>query len=59
MDLDAISKKAAEMKDQKPTIELKGYKVLGDGEFTKPVIVKAEGSPRRREEDQRRPAEKP
>lgn len=43
MDLDAISKKAAGMQDQKPTIELRGYKVLGDGKITKPVIVKAEG----------------
>jgi large subunit ribosomal protein L15 len=43
MDLTAISKKAATMQEQKPTIELKGYKVLGDGKLAKPVVIKADG----------------
>jgi len=43
IDLDAISKKASKLTEQKPMIELKGYKVLGDGKVAKPVIVKADG----------------
>ena len=43
IDLDVISKRASAMQDQKPTIELKGYKVLGDGKMVKPAIVKADG----------------
>jgi large subunit ribosomal protein L15 len=43
MDLTAISKKAASMQEPKPTLELKGYKVLGDGKLTKPMVIKADG----------------
>jgi large subunit ribosomal protein L15 len=41
--LDALSKRAEKSGDQKPTIELRGYKVLGDGKVTKPFIIKASG----------------
>jgi large subunit ribosomal protein L15 len=41
IDLYAISKKTASMQEARPTIELKGYKVLGDGKLAKPVVVKA------------------
>ncbi len=43
MDLNVLSKRAAGMQDSKPTIELRGYKILGDGKMTKSVIVKAAG----------------
>lgn len=50
IDLDAISKQAAGIQDSKPTIELKGYKVLGDGKLAKPVVVKASGFSKSAEE---------
>ncbi len=50
IDLNAISKRAAGMQDAKPTIELKGYKVLGDGKLAKPVVVKASGFSKSAEE---------
>jgi large subunit ribosomal protein L15 len=43
IDLTGISKKAAGMQEGKPTVELRGYKVLGGGKLAKPVVVKAEG----------------
>jgi large subunit ribosomal protein L15 len=43
MDLNVLSKRAVAMSEQKPTIELRGYKILGDGKITKSVIVKAAG----------------
>jgi large subunit ribosomal protein L15 len=43
IDLDAVSKRAEKSEEQKPTIELRGYKVLGDGKVTKPFIIKASG----------------
>jgi large subunit ribosomal protein L15 len=36
-----ISKRMEHSQEQKPTIELKGYKVLGSGEITKPGVIKA------------------
>ncbi|MDE1874305.1 MAG: uL15 family ribosomal protein [Candidatus Micrarchaeota archaeon] len=50
IDLNAISKRAAGMQDAKPTIELKGYKVLGGGRLAKPVVVKASGFSKSAEE---------
>lgn len=41
IDLDGISRMAAESSEGRPVIELKGYKVLGDGRVAKPVVVKA------------------
>ncbi len=43
IDLYQVNKLALEKSEEKPTIELKGYKVLGDGEIQKPIIIKAEG----------------
>lgn len=43
IDLDEISKKARASKESRPVIELKGYKVLGDGKVEKPIVVKAAG----------------
>ena len=43
IDLDEISKRARASKDPKPVVELKGYKVLGDGKIEKPLVVKAAG----------------
>ncbi len=43
IDLDVLSKRAEEAKDAKPTIELRGYKVLSDGMLRKPAIIKAAG----------------
>ncbi len=40
-DLGKINAMARKSGDAKPTIELKGYKVLGDGVLEKPAIVKA------------------
>lgn len=41
IDLYSISSKANSLEGSKPTIELKGYKVLSSGKLTKPVVVKA------------------
>lgn len=43
IDLNGVSKKAAGMQESKPTVELRGYKVLGGGKAAKPMVVKAEG----------------
>jgi large subunit ribosomal protein L15 len=43
INLNALSKKAAAMQEAKPTLELRGYKVLGTGKVTKPIVVKANG----------------
>lgn len=50
IDLDGISRKAATSGDAKPTLELRGYKVLSDGRLSKPVIIKAAGFSKRAEE---------
>lgn len=50
IDLNAISKKAAGLQEAKPTIELRGYKVLGGGKLGKPVVVKASGFSKSAEE---------
>jgi len=42
-DLYGISKLAVKAEGNKPTVELRGYKVLGDGSIERPVIVKASG----------------
>ncbi len=41
IDLDKVSKLARNNDSQKPVIELRGYKVLGDGKLSKPATVKA------------------
>ncbi|MDE1860752.1 MAG: uL15 family ribosomal protein [Candidatus Micrarchaeota archaeon] len=43
INLDGISRMAHASKEDKPTIELKGYKVLGGSELAKPCVVKAAG----------------
>ena len=43
IDLDGVSKKARASKDARPVVELKGYKVLGDGKVGKAMVVKAAG----------------
>ena len=48
--LDAISKRASKLSEAKPTIELKGYKVLGNGKLTKPAVVRASGFSKSAEE---------
>ncbi|MEM0094644.1 MAG: uL15m family ribosomal protein [Candidatus Micrarchaeaceae archaeon] len=47
IDISEISKLANKSNDPKPTIELKGYKVLGDGFMEKPAIIKASGFSKR------------
>ncbi|MGC8479828.1 MAG: uL15m family ribosomal protein [Candidatus Micrarchaeia archaeon] len=39
--LDMISKKADSIKEEKPKVELRGFKVLSNGTLTKPVSVSA------------------
>ena len=41
INLDAVSKIALKTGKEKPTIELDGYKVLGDGKLTVPAQIKA------------------
>ena len=41
IDLEQLNKLAIKSSEQKPTIELRGYKVLGDGNIEKSVVVKA------------------
>jgi len=41
--LEYVNRLAKEKSEDKPTIELKGYKVLSNGTLDKPVIVKASG----------------
>ncbi len=41
IDLSLIQDMARKSKDQKPTFELKGYKVLSDGMLDKAVVIKA------------------
>jgi len=41
IDLYTISNKAEAATEQKPTIELKGYKVLSSGRLSKPAVIKA------------------
>ena len=41
IDLNGVSKNAVASGEAKPTLTLRGYKVLGDGELTKPAVVKA------------------
>ena len=42
-DIGRVSDLADASKDAKPTLELKGYKVLSDGSLNKAVVVKASG----------------
>lgn len=42
-DIGRVSEMASASKDAKPTLELKGYKVLSDGALQKAVVVKASG----------------
>jgi large subunit ribosomal protein L15 len=46
-DLDRVSKKINEAEEDKPTIELKGFKILGDGKLSKPAVIKASGFSKR------------
>ncbi len=41
--LDKVSKIAESMKEEKPTVELRGYKVLSNGMLRRPAVVKATG----------------
>ncbi|MGC8662230.1 MAG: uL15m family ribosomal protein [Candidatus Micrarchaeia archaeon] len=50
INLDKISKLASKIGGEKPTVELKGYKVLSDGNLEKPVIVKAEAFSKKAQE---------
>jgi len=47
IDLEQLNKLAIKSSDQKPTIELRGYKVLGDGNIEKSVVVKADAFSKR------------
>lgn len=49
-DLGRIADIAAASKEGKPTVELKGYKVLGDGMIQKAIVVKASGFSKSAEE---------
>ncbi len=42
IDLDALSQKVEQSKENKPVITLKGYKVLSNGILTKPASIKAD-----------------
>ncbi len=50
IDLYGISELAMASTEQKPTIELKGYKVLGNGTLEKPAIIKAMGFSKKAQE---------
>lgn len=41
INLDSLSSRAIEAGGEKPTIELKGYKVLSNGTLSRPTVVKA------------------
>jgi len=47
IDLEELNKLAIKSSEQKPTIELRGYKVLGDGNIEKSVVVKADAFSKR------------
>ncbi|MGC8710117.1 MAG: uL15m family ribosomal protein [Candidatus Micrarchaeia archaeon] len=47
MDLQGVSKLAIKSGESRPTLELRGYKVLGDGNMEKSAIVKASGFSKR------------
>jgi len=47
IDLEQLNKLAIKSSEQKPTIELRGYKVLGDGNIEKSVVVKADAFSKR------------
>jgi len=47
IDLEEVNKLAIKSSEQKPTIELRGYKVLGDGNIEKSVVVKADAFSKR------------
>ncbi len=50
VNLDRLSDLAAEAKGERPTLELRGYKVLSDGRLTRAVVVKATGFSKKAEE---------
>ncbi len=50
IDLYGISKLAMASSEQKPTIELKGYKVLSNGALKKAAIIKATGFSKKAQE---------
>lgn len=50
IDLSTIQDMARGSKEQKPTFDLKGYKVLSDGMLEKSVVVKASGFSKMAEE---------
>lgn len=43
INLDMISRRAEQSKDERPTLSLEGYKVLSNGTLARPVVVKAAG----------------
>ena len=43
INVSGVSKLALVSKEEKPVVELRGYKVLGDGILEKPAVVKASG----------------
>ncbi|MDE1849571.1 MAG: mitochondrial large ribosomal subunit protein uL15m [Candidatus Micrarchaeota archaeon] len=49
-DLDTIERKAANSKEGKPTVELRGYKILSNGSISKAIIVKASSFSKRAQE---------
>ena len=49
-DLERVSELARHSKESKPTVELKGYKVLGDGKIEKAIVVKASSFSKQAEE---------
>lgn len=50
IDLYSISSKAEAAQGEKPTIELRGYKVLSSGKLSKPAIIKATAFSKKAEE---------
>ena len=48
--LDKVSSMVRAMKEEKPTLELRGYKVLSNGRLAKPAVVKATGFSAKAEE---------
>ncbi len=50
IDIHAVSLMAGAVKEEKPVIELKGYKVLSSGKMEKPATVKASAFSKKAEE---------
>lgn len=50
IDLNSISSRVAAAEGEKPTIELKGFKVLSTGKLSKPAVIKATAFSKKAEE---------